>query len=81
MKSSLSIWQLLHNLESNVKILLIFVAFLKNMNFKLSIIQSSLQLSNSNFYKNKIKITLILNSSFFETGAMPVPTKSRNPTI
>ena len=33
MKSSPSIWHLLHNVKSMVKILSIFVAFLENMNF------------------------------------------------
>ena len=33
MKSSLSIWHLLHNVKSAVKISSIFVAFLDNMNF------------------------------------------------
>ena len=32
-KSSPSIWHLLHNVKSRVKILSIFVAFLENMNF------------------------------------------------
>ena len=34
MKSSPLIWHLLHNVKSTVKILLIFVAFLENTNFK-----------------------------------------------
>ena len=34
MKSSPSIWHLLHNVKSTVKISSIFVAFLENMNFK-----------------------------------------------
>ena len=34
MKSSLSIWHLLHSVKSTVKISSIFVAFLENMNFK-----------------------------------------------
>ena len=34
-KSSPSIWNLLHNVKSTVKILSIFVAFLENMNFKI----------------------------------------------
>ena len=34
MKSSPSIWRLLHNVKSTVKITSIFVAFLENMNFK-----------------------------------------------
>ena len=33
MKSSPSIWRLLHNVKSAVKISSIFVAFLENMNF------------------------------------------------
>ena len=33
-KSSPSIWHLLHNIKSTVKISSIFVAFLENMNFK-----------------------------------------------
>ena len=33
MKSSPSIWHLLHNVKSTVKILLILAAFLENMNF------------------------------------------------
>ena len=34
-KSSLSIWHLLHNVKSTVKISSIFVAFLEDMNFKI----------------------------------------------
>ena len=34
MKSSPSIWHLLHNVKLTVKISSIFVAFLENMNFK-----------------------------------------------
>ena len=36
MKSSASIWHLLHNVKSSVKILSIFVAFLENMNFNMA---------------------------------------------
>ena len=35
MKSSPSIWHLLHNVKSKVKISLIFMAFLENMNLNL----------------------------------------------
>ena len=35
MKSLPSIWHLLHDVKSKVKILSIFVAFLENMNFNL----------------------------------------------
>ena len=36
MKSSLSIWRLLHTFKLTVKILSIFVAFLKNLDFMIS---------------------------------------------
>ena len=35
MKSPPSIWHLLHNVKSTVKILSIFVAFLENINFRI----------------------------------------------
>ena len=35
MKSSVSIWHLLHSVKSTVKISSIFVAFLENMNYEL----------------------------------------------
>ena len=43
MKSSPSIWHLLHNVKFTLKISSIFVAFLENMNFnKVDIVQSQL---------------------------------------
>ena len=40
MKSSLTIWHLLHNVKLTVKILSIFVAFLENMNFNLKRVET-----------------------------------------
>ena len=49
MKSSLSIWHLLHNVKLRVNILSIFVAFLDNTNFKIQILNG---VSSSKFSLN-----------------------------
>ena len=43
MKSSPSIWHLLHSVKSTVKISSIFVAFLENMNFKYWFLKSAME--------------------------------------
>ena len=54
MKSSPPIWHLLHNVKSMVKILSIFVAFLKNMNF------------NGQNLVNVVKEDLLIGHPIFE---------------
>ena len=54
MKSSTSIWHLLHNVKSTVKISSIFVVFSENMNFK---VELKIKMSSNESNSDQILIT------------------------
>ena len=56
MKSTPSIWHLLHNVKLTVKILSIFVAFLENMNFQ-----------NSKFLSNRFECNATTAREVYES--------------